>query len=105
MQPPSNTTPPRTEQEFEEMLAEFAHDTAPARFAIFAEVGTRVDGEVIGWGLDFGAEAVVIGDGMLMTCATPERAAALLGRLGPVRLVRVDPVPADPVPVNHVPPD
>jgi hypothetical protein len=87
-----------TEEEFAAELLEMCVDTAPRRFALCA-VEECEDGEVIGWGLALAGSAVVCspsGHG-LGGFRSAESAHRLFSRLGPVRLVWVDPAP-DPLP-------
>lgn len=83
------------EEEFAELIDEMVSDEAPRLFAVVAEVGERVDGEIAGWGLAFADHTVVMcgGGRSWLNVRSPERACRLLSHAPDVsaRLVWVDP--------------
>ncbi|WFE21173.1 hypothetical protein O7621_25510 [Solwaraspora sp. WMMD937] len=72
-------------------LLEVLHGELPARFAICAE--TEAGGGVLGWGLAFDDEAVVVptNGGLPNPFSGIKAALRLYGMVHPVRLVWVDP--------------
>ncbi|WP_252778947.1 hypothetical protein [Actinoallomurus rhizosphaericola] len=77
-------------------LAELSAETAPRRFALGLLDVQCDDGVVVGWGLDFGDEAIVYAptDGAgqrLFRTETADRARRLLARRADVRLIWLDP--------------
>lgn len=77
-------------------LVELSGETAPRRFALGLLGLQHDDGAVVGWGLDFGDEAIVYApaDGAgrrLFLAETADRARRLLARRSDVRLIWLDP--------------
>lgn len=74
-------------------LLEDLHGVPPARFAICEETESSEDSRVLGWGLAFDDEAVVVptNGGLPNPFSGIKGALRLYGKLRPVRLVWVDP--------------
>ncbi|MEV5704310.1 hypothetical protein [Actinoallomurus sp. NPDC052274] len=77
-------------------LVELSAETAPRRFALGLLDFEHDDGVVVGWGLDFGDEAIVYaptdGSGQrLFRTETADRARRLVARRADVRLIWLDP--------------
>ncbi|MFY1637314.1 hypothetical protein ACN27F_29270 [Solwaraspora sp. WMMB335] len=75
------------------MMTHLALEQVPARFAICAETDGSEDGRVLGWGLAFDDEAVVVptNGGLPNPCSGVTGALRLYGMVHAVRLVWVDP--------------
>lgn len=71
-----------TEEEFAAELADLVASERPRLFAICEEIGDRVDGWVVAWGLAFEDRAEVIrtDDGVRASCQSAETALRVLGR-------------------------
>jgi len=82
-------------EQYEVLVAEIVAESRPRLFAVFRDIGERVDGEVAAWGLDFGDHVQIVGcDGVPRT---PWRSAeAALGSCGRGRGVTARVVWADP---------
>ncbi|MEV0405445.1 hypothetical protein [Actinoallomurus sp. NPDC050550] len=83
-------------------LVELSVETAPRRFALGLLDIQQDDGAVVGWGLDFGNEAIAyVPTGgscqRLIRAETADRARRLVARRADVRLIWLDsPVPQEP---------
>lgn len=82
-----------TEEEFAAELADLVAGERPRLFALCEEIGDRVDGWVVAWGLAFEDRAEVIGtdDRGRASCESAETALRMLGRRRRLRLVWCDP--------------
>jgi hypothetical protein len=56
-----------TDEEFQQALVALVNEFAPRRFAICEEIGDRVDGAVVAWGLAFTDGAVLCDDARTFT--------------------------------------
>ncbi|MFV2009024.1 MULTISPECIES: hypothetical protein [unclassified Micromonospora] len=76
-----------------QMMTEQASEQVPARFAICAETEAGEDGGVLGWGLAFDDEAVVVptNGGLPNPFSGIKAALRMYGMVHPVQLVWVDP--------------
>lgn len=90
---PTELPPFGTEEEFAAELADLVAGERPRLFALCEEIGDRVDGWVVAWGLAFEDQAEVIGtdDGIRATCRSAETALRMLGRRRRLRLLWSDP--------------
>ncbi|WFE29532.1 hypothetical protein O7623_10235 [Solwaraspora sp. WMMD791] len=75
------------------MMTHLALEQVPARFAICEETESSEDSQVLGWGLAFDDEAVVVptNGGLPNPFSGIKGALRLYGKLRDVRLVWVDP--------------
>ncbi len=86
-------------KEFDEFVERLVAMEAPRTFALVAELDTRADAQVVGWGLEFSDHVdVVLTDGRTrLSFQTLDRVVRVLSNRGTIRVVYlpVNPPPQD----------
>lgn len=79
---PPTTAPLCNETEFGELVESMVADCAPRVFAVVQELGERVDGWIVAWGMAFDghADVTAVTPGVRLRVQTPERALVGFGR-------------------------
>lgn len=86
------------EEEFAEIAEELVADYAPRLFALIAEVGERVDGHLIAWGMAFEnyVDVTMVKKRRLHRFASVDLAHQAFSRRGKIRVVWYNPDAATP---------
>lgn len=95
---PDEQKPVCDEEEFAEIAEELVADYAPRLFGLIAEVGERVDGHLIAWGMAFEdyVDVTMIYQRRLRRFSSVDSAHRAFSRRGKVRLVWYNPDAATP---------
>jgi hypothetical protein len=72
--------PSMSEQTYAAIMDELVHESAPSRFAVVQDYGTRVDGRVAAYGIATTEGATVIDDGGVLSLRDADSSALIYAR-------------------------